>query len=161
MALRTILTDTDELLRKKSKPVENFDEKLGLLLDDMADTMYHTNGVGLAAPQIGILRRAVVVDIGDELIELMNPEILHQEDEQEGIEGCLSSPGEFGIVKRPYMVRVQAQDRNGNTFILEGEELMARALCHEIDHLNGQLFKDIVEYMVAPEDLDEYMDDED
>ena len=140
MALRNLRINDDEILQKKAKPVEKFDEKLHQLLADMAETMQASNGVGLAAPQIGILRRIVVVDVGEGLIELMNPEIVEELGEQDGEEGCLSLPGLSGDVVRPMKVKVEAQDRKGQKFTIEGEELLARAFCHEIDHLNGILF---------------------
>ena len=140
MALRKILTFGDETLGKKSRPIEKFDGKLHALLDDMAETMYKANGVGLAAVQIGILRRVVVIDTGDELIELINPEIIEESGEQTDKEGCLSLPGKFGDVTRPMNVKVRAQDRFGDFFEIEGEELLARAFCHEIEHLDGHLF---------------------
>ncbi|MEG0855061.1 MAG: peptide deformylase [Terrisporobacter sp.] len=145
MAIRKIAQIGEPVLRKKAKVVEKFDKKLIDLLDDMADTMYEADGVGLAAPQVSILKRVVVIDIGDGLIELINPEIIGTSGEQIDSEGCLSVVGESGDVKRPYVVRVRAQDRNGNTFEIEGEELLARAFCHEIDHLDGILFVDKVE----------------
>ena len=144
MALRNIVKEGDSVLRKTSRSVLNFDEKLATLLDDMKETMYKAEGVGLAAPQVGILRRVCIVDIGDGLIELVNPVIEEEEGSQEGSEGCLSCPGESGIVVRPMKVTVRAQDRFGNTFRITGEELKARAFCHEIDHLNGILYKDKV-----------------
>ena len=122
-----------------------FDEKLATLLDDMKETMYKAEGVGLAGPQVGMLRRVCVVDVGDGIVELVNPVITEQEGSQTGSEGCLSSPGDYGIVTRPMKVTVRAQDRHGNTFTVTGEALKARAFCHEIDHLNGILFKDKVE----------------
>ena len=125
MALRKIICIEDELLRKKSRPVEKFDEKLHKLLDDMAETMYNANGVGLAAPQVAVLRRAVVMDCGDGLIEMINPEILETEGEQDGPEGCLSVPGRRGMVKRPMKVRAKFQDRNGEWYEIEAEELLA------------------------------------
>ncbi len=144
MALRNIVTEGDSVLRKTCRSVLNFDERLAQLLDDMKETMYKAEGVGLAAPQVGILRRICVVDVGDGLIELINPVIESVEGEQEGSEGCLSLPGKSGIVRRPMKVTVRAQDRNGNTFTVTGEELKARAFCHEIDHLNGILYIDKV-----------------
>lgn len=144
MALRNIVKEGDSVLRKTSRSVLNFDEKLATLLDDMKETMYKAEGVGLAAPQVGILRRVCIVDIGDGLIELVNPVIEEEEGSQEGSEGCLSCPGESGIVVRPMKVTVRAQDRFGNTFRITCEELKARAFCHEIDHLNGILYKDKV-----------------
>ena len=143
MALRAIHTDGDECLRKISRPVEKFDDRLFTLLDDMAETMYHANGVGLAAPQVGILRRIVVMDVGDGLLELINPVILSAKGRQTGNEGCLSFPGLTGTVTRPNKVRVRAQDRHGEWFEVEGTELAARCFCHEIDHLDGKLYVDI------------------
>ena len=142
MALRNIVKEGDPTLRKISRSVINFDEKLWQLLDDMAETMYEADGCGLAAPQVGILRRLCVVDVGDGLIELVNPVVTCEEGEQEENEGCLSCPGDYGVTRRPMKVTVKAQDRNGNTFTIDGEGLKARAFCHEIDHLNGILFKD-------------------
>ena len=145
MAIRNIRVKGDEVLRKKCKPVESIGKREMIILQDMADTMYEADGVGLAAPQVSILKRVVVIDIGEGLLELINPEIIATSGEQIDAEGCLSIPGEDGEVKRPYVVRVRAQDRNGNTFEIEGEELLARAFCHEIDHLDGILFVDKVE----------------
>lgn len=140
MAIRQIRTKDDEILSKKCKPVTKFDEKLHILLDDMYDTMSSHDGVGLAAPQVGILKRAVVIDVGDGVIELINPEIIAESGEQVGSEGCLSVPGVWGEVARPNIVTVKAQDRNGKWFEATGEELLARAFCHEIEHLDGKLF---------------------
>ena len=145
MAIRQIVQIGDPVLRKKSKVVEKIDEKIIQLLDDMADTMYHADGVGLAAPQVGILKRVVVIDIGEGLLELINPEIIETSGEQLDDEGCLSVAGEAGAVRRPYRVKVRAYDREGNLFEIEGEELLARAFCHEIDHLEGVLFVDKIE----------------
>lgn len=142
MAIRNIVTEGDSVLRKTCRSVLNFDERLAQLLDDMKETMYKAEGVGLAAPQVGILRRVCVVDVGDGIIELVNPVIESEEGMQEGSEGCLSLPGKSAIVRRPMKVTVRAQDRNGNTFTVTGEELKARAFCHEIDHLNGILYVD-------------------
>ncbi len=142
MAIRTIRISTDEVLRKKCKVVKEITPNLLTLLDDMADTMYEANGVGLAAPQVGILKRVVVIDIGEGLVELINPEILETSGSQTDDEGCLSVPGKYAPVERPNYVKVKAMDRDGNAFIIEGEELMARALCHEIDHLDGILYID-------------------
>lgn len=142
MAIRTIRISTDEVLRKKCKEVKEITPNLLTLLDDMADTMYEANGVGLAAPQVGILKRAVVIDIGEGLVELINPVILETSGSQIDDEGCLSVPGKYAPVDRPNYVKVKAMDRDGNAFIIEGEELMARALCHEIDHLDGILYID-------------------
>ena len=154
MALRKIVCIEDELLRKKSRPVDKFDEKLHRLLDDMAETMYHAHGCGLAAPQVAVLRRVVVMDVGDGLIEMVNPEILETEGEQDGPEGCLSVPGRRGMVKRPMNVTVRAQDRNGKTFEISGTELLARAFCHEIDHLNGVCFVTRASRMLEPDELE-------
>ena len=146
MAKRNILTvDTDsETLRKKSREVERIDERIITLLDDMAETMYDANGVGLAAPQVGVLKRVVVIDVGDGLIELINPVITYKKGEQIDAEGCLSVPGKSGTVSRPEKVMVRAQDRNGNEINIEGKGLLARALCHEIDHLSGTIYTDHV-----------------
>ena len=145
MALRTIRVQGVSVLTKKSRTVDKMTPRIGELITDMLDTMYEAMGVGLAAPQVSILKRVVVIDIGEGLLELINPEIIATSGEQIDAEGCLSIPGEDGEVKRPYVVRVRAQDRNGNTFEIEGEELLARAFCHEIDHLDGILFVDKVE----------------
>ena len=144
MAVRNIVEKGDPILRKISRSVLNFDENLATLIDDMIQTMDNADGVGLAAPQVGILRRICVIDVGDGPIELVNPVIIKEEGEQVGSEGCLSVPGQSGIVKRPMKVTVKAQDRKGNTFEISGEELLARAFCHEIDHLNGILYVDKV-----------------
>ncbi len=157
MAIRKIVKLGDETLRKHCKTQENFGLRLWTLLKDMADTMYQAEGVGLAAPQVGILRRAVVIDVSenrDGLIELINPEIIAQSEETQcGREGCLSLPGRAGIVTRPMRVTVRAQDRHGKPFELEAEGLFARAICHECDHLDGRVFKDIAERMIDPEEL--------
>ena len=142
MALRKIVKIGDNKLRKICKPVEKFDRRLRILLGDMADTMYDANGVGLAAPQVGILRRAVVIDVGDGLVELVNPVIVESDGQQSGPEGCLSIPGRSGVVTRPNHVKVQAQDADGNAIELEAEEFFARAVCHELDHLDGVLYVD-------------------
>ena len=149
MAIRKIVVQGDEILSKVCKPVTAFDQKLHTLLDDMADTLRQANGAGLAAPQVGILRRVVVVsDDGEEILELINPEIVATEGEQTGPEGCLSVPGKCGMVTRPYRVRVRAQDRNGNWFEAEGEELMARAFCHELEHLDGHLYVEHIDHFL-------------
>lgn len=144
MAIRNIVKHGDEILRKVCRTQMTFDEKLATVLDDMIETMYAADGVGLAAPQVGMLRRYCVIDIGDGVIELVNPVIESTEGEQLEQEGCLSYPGEFGITKRPEKVTVRAQDRYGKTFKITGEGLLARALCHEIDHLDGIIYKDRV-----------------
>lgn len=153
MAIRNVVKEGDDVLRKQARPVIEFNKRLHILLDDMAETMYATNGVGLAANQVGILRRVVVIDIGEGLIELVNPEIVEKSGNQEEVEGCLSSPGEYGITKRPMRVKVEAFDRFGNEVSYEGEGLLARAFCHEIDHLDGVLFKDNVVRMLLPEEI--------
>ena len=158
MAYRKIITEEDPRLRKVCRPVEVFDKKLHDLLDDMLETMDRANGVGLAAPQVGILRRAVVIDIGDGPVELVNPRIIAQEGEQDGQEGCLSCPGKWGMVKRPYTVTVEAYDRDGQYFLLTGSELMARAICHECAHLDGELFVDVAHHMLTEEELEELED---
>lgn len=144
MAIREIREKGDDILYKKCKEVVKFDEKLHILLDDMYETMQSHDGVGLAAPQVGILKRAVVIDVGDGKIELINPEIVEESGEQTGSEGCLSVPGVFGEVTRPNVVTVKAQDRDGKWFKITGKELLARAFCHEIEHLDGKLFLDRV-----------------
>ena len=154
MGLRKILTDQDPALHKVCRPVEKFDRKLHKLLDDMAETMQDANGVGLAAPQVGILRRVVVVDLGDQILELINPTLLETDGEQIGAEGCLSVPGKYGLVKRPYYAKVRAQDRNGNWFEAEGEELIARCFCHELDHLDGIVYTEVMERFLRDEELD-------
>lgn len=142
MALRNIRINEDPILRKISKVVKNIDERTQILIDDMLDTMYEANGVGLAAPQVGILKRVVVIDIGDGPIILINPEIVEANGEVKDVEGCLSVPGKQGNVIRPQYVKVKAEDRDGNSIEIQGEDLLARALCHEIDHLNGILYTD-------------------
>lgn len=144
MAIRNIVKEGDSVLTKKCRPVEKFDDRLHMLLDDMAETMYQANGVGLAAPQVGILRRVVVIDVGEGLIELINPRIVMTSGEQTESEGCLSCPGEYGVTRRPMHVTVKAQDRFGKEITVSGSELLARAFCHELDHLDGILFKEKV-----------------
>ena len=158
MALRTILTDQDPALHKVCRPVTNFDARLHDLLDDLKETLAHANGAGLAAPQVGILRRVVVVvDANEEMLELVNPELIAQEGEQDGFEGCLSVPGRWGIVKRPMKARVRAQDRNGDFFEVEGEEIVARCFCHEIEHLDGHIFTEHCDRLYTNEELDELL----
>ena len=158
MGLRKILTDKDPALHKVCKPVEQFDRKLHKLLDDMAETLAEANGVGLAAPQVGILRRVVIVDTGEEILELVNPELVETDGEQVGPEGCLSVPGKYGLVKRPYYAKVRAQDRNGNWYEAEGEELIGRCFCHELDHLDGIVYTEVMERFLTNEEL-EYDED--
>ena len=153
MGLRKILTDKEPALHKVCRPVENFDRKLHKLLDDMRDTLLDSGGVGLAAPQIGILRRVVVVDVGDEILELVNPTMLETDGEQIGPEGCLSVPGRYGLVKRPYYAKVRAQDRDGNWFEAEGEELIGRCFCHELDHLDGIIYTQVMERWLTEDEL--------
>ncbi|MBQ1977349.1 MAG: peptide deformylase [Ruminococcus sp.] len=155
MAIRNVVKEGDDVLRKTARPVIEFGPRLHTLLDDMAETMYATNGVGLAANQVGILRRVVVIDVGEGLIELVNPEIVKKSGNQQEVEGCLSSPGEYGITSRPMKVKVEAFDRFGNPVSYEGEGLLARAFCHELDHLDGVLFKDNVIRMLSPEEIGE------
>lgn len=140
MALRNIVKLGDPILNKTSRQVDKFDDRLSTLIDDMRETMYQENGVGLAAVQVGILKRVVVIDVGDGMMELVNPEITDKSGEQREIEGCLSLPGKSGVTLRPMKVQVKAQDRNGKWHIYTGEGLKARAFCHEIDHLDGILF---------------------
>ncbi len=140
MAIRQIRLKNDEILGKKCKEVNKFDEKLWILLDDMYETMQKSEGVGLAAPQVGIIKRVVVIDTGEGKIEMINPQIIETSGSQNGPEGCLSFPGLFGEVERPNYVKAKAFDRNGNEFIVEGEALLARAICHECDHLDGVVF---------------------
>ena len=153
MGLRKILTDKEPALHKVCRPVENFDRRLHKLLDDMRDTLLDSGGVGLAAPQIGILRRVVVVDVGDEIVELVNPTMLETDGEQIGPEGCLSVPGRYGLVKRPYYAKVRAQDRDGNWFEAEGEELIGRCFCHELDHLDGIIYTEVMERWLTEDEL--------
>ena len=142
MALRKIRIDDDPILKKKSRTVEVFDDKLGMLLDDMRETLKKSGGVGLAAVQVGILKRVVVIDLGDGVKELVNPEIIEREGEQREVEGCLSLPGRSGVTIRPMTVKVRAQNREGNWVLYKGSELAARCFCHEIDHLDGKLYID-------------------
>ena len=161
MALRTIVLEGDSVLHKRCRPVTNFDERLHQLIDDMRETLIDSDGVGLAAPQVGVLRRVVLVletnvPEGTEpyIIELVNPEIISREGDQDGPEGCLSVPGRFGLVERPMDVTVRAQDRNGNTFEVSGHELTARAFCHELDHLEGVVFTSLARRMLTDEELE-------
>ena len=161
MSLRKILTQGDPTLEKKCRPVEKFDQKLHWLLDDMKETLANAGGVGLAAPQIGILRRVVVVeDENEELLELVNPVIVEQSGEQDGWEGCLSVPNQYGWVNRPGFVTVRAQDRDGNFFEASGEEMVARCFCHELEHLDGHLFVEHTEQLYTPDEIDAMEEDE-
>ena len=153
MGIRKILTVKEPALHKVCRPVENFDNKLHTLLADMRDTLIDSEGVGLAAPQVGILRRVVLVDTGEEILELINPSLLETDGQQEGPEGCLSVPGKYGLVKRPYYAKVRAQDRFGNWFECEGEELIARCFCHELDHLDGIIYTEVMERYLSDEEL--------
>ena len=154
MGLRRIHTDQEAALHKTCRPVTSFDWRLHKLLDDMKETLADANGVGLAAPQVGILRRVVLVDNGQEVLELVNPELIETSGEQIGAEGCLSVPGKYGLVKRPNYAKVKAQDRFGNWFETEGEELTARCFCHELDHLDGILYTQVMERFLTDEELD-------
>lgn len=162
MALRKIVEVGDECLLKKCRPVKEFNRHIHELLDDMAETLTDAGGAGLAAPQVGVLRRVCLVldEDSDEYIELVNPEVIFQSGEQTGLEGCLSLPGKWGIVTRPNMVRVRAQDRDGQWFEAEGEGLTARAFCHEIEHLDGHLFSEHVDHFLSDEELETYMEKE-
>jgi len=153
MGLRKILTDAEPALHKTCRPVTAFNGRLHALLDDMRETLIESGGVGLAAPQVGILRRVVVVDVGEEILELVNPSLVETDGEQEGPEGCLSVPGKYGLVKRPYYAKVRAQDRDGNWFEAEGEELIARCFCHELDHLDGIIYTQIMDRFLTDEEL--------
>lgn len=155
MALRNIVKEGDPILAKKCRPVEKFDKKLGDLLDDITETLEASGGVGLAAPQVGIMRRVCVIDVGDGPIEFVNPIIVEAEGEQEVQEGCLSCPGEFGIIVRPAHVKAEFYDRFGNKCEIEGDELFAQAMAHEFDHLDGVLFKSKVIRMLTDEELEE------
>jgi len=162
MAIRTILNGEDPSLKKKSRIVTDFNERLHILLDDMRETLHEANGLGLAAPQVGVLRRAVlIVDLhieteepDEQVIELINPEIVAESGEQTGSEGCLSVPGLYGIVTRPDLVKVKAQDRYGKTFEIWVKEITARAVCHEIDHLNGVIFTTLTDRLLTEEELE-------
>lgn len=156
MAIRKIVKDGDSILLKKTRKVEKFDKKLHQLLDDMIETLRDANGAGLAAPQVGILRQVCIIEVDTEqpVVELINPEIIKGEGEQTGAEGCLSFPGEYGLVSRPMKVTVRAQDRNGAWFEMTGEALTARAFCHEIDHLHGVVFKTHCSRMLTDEELE-------
>ena len=153
MGIRKILTVDEPALHKVCKSVTNFDAKLHKLLDDMRETLIASGGVGLAAPQVGILRRVVLVDNGEEILELVNPVLVETDGEQSGPEGCLSVPDKYGIVKRPYYAKVRAQDRNGQWFEAEGAELTARCFCHELDHLDGIIYTEVMDRFLTEEEL--------
>lgn len=154
MAIRRILEETDPILHKVCRPVENFDERLWQLLDDMRETLYKAQGVGLAAPQVGILRRLFIMDTGDGVLECINPKILERNGTQTCVEGCLSSPGEYGLIDRPQTVKLQAQDRSGKFFVVTVSDLKAQCADHENDHLDGILFKSKVSRMLGPDELE-------
>lgn len=154
MALRNIVKYGDEVLEKKAREVTSFDDKLSQLIDDMIETLHHADGAGLAANQVGVLKRVCIIDVGDGVIELINPEIIYKRGRQETAEGCLSFPGEYGITRRPKVVKVKAQNRKGETFILKAEDLKAKAICHEVDHLDGILFKQYVIRDIKESDLE-------
>ena len=162
MALRKIVEMGDSCLNKVCRPVTAFNSRLHTLLDDMADTLTEANGAGLAAPQVGILRRVCLVldEESGEYLELINPEIVEQSGEQTGLEGCLSVPNKWGIVTRPNVVKVRAQDRYGDWFEAEGEEIVARCFCHECAHLDGQLYTEVAEKMLTPEELEELLSED-
>lgn len=162
MALRKIVEQGDPCLNKVCRPVTEFNGRLHELLDDLLETLADANGAGLAAPQVGVLRRVCVVmdEDSEEYLELVNPEIVAQSGEQTGLEGCLSVPGKWGIVTRPQRVRVRAQDRDGNWFEVEGEDLTARAFCHEIEHLDGHLYTEHIDHFLSDEELREYLEQE-
>ncbi len=151
MAIRNIVKYGDDVLTKKCRRVEVFDDRLASLIDDLFDTLYDSGGAGLAAPQVGVLKRVAVIDIDEGPYELVNPEIIEASGEQYGAEGCLSYPGQFGMVKRPNKVKVRAQDRHGQWHEYEGEELLARAFCHETDHLDGNMFMRMVDEWLEAE----------
>lgn len=159
MALRQIVKEGDSILRKKCRPVISFDKKLWTLLDDMNETLDEANGLGLAAPQVGILKRVVVIHMEDGVLEMINPEIIERRGEQECMEGCLSIPGEWGILNRPEYVKVRYYDRHGDLYEIEGEGLFASCASHETDHLDGILYKDKVIRMVDPSELENDEDD--
>jgi len=158
MALRRILTNEDKALHKVCRPVTDFGDRTAQLLDDLRDTLQDTKGLGLAAPQVGILRRAVIIMDGEQLVEMINPEIIQRSEEEEGLyEGCLSCPGLRGYLKRPSTITVHAQDREGNWFDLVCEGMTARAACHELDHLDGILFTDLVDEVIPEDLLDQWL----
>ena len=157
MAIRRIVVQGDDRLGKRCRPVTDFNKRLHDLLDDMKETLAEAQGAGLAAPQVGVLRRAVVIaGDGDDMLELVNPEILEESGQQTGPEGCLSVPGKWGMVTRPNFVRIRAQDRYGEWFEAEGEELMARCFCHELEHLDGHLYVERIDHFLSEEELEAY-----
>ena len=164
MALRKILIKGDEQLSKHCRPVEKFDDRLHMLIDDMRETLENSGGVGLAAPQVGILRRVVVLlDINkdpEEMVELVNPEVIEQRGSERVVEGCLSVPGVYGYVTRPTWAKIRAQDRYGNWFEREGEGVVAQCFCHETEHLDGHLFVEHIDHFLTEEELKEYLEDE-
>lgn len=162
MAMRKIITEGDPVLNKVSRPVTKFDGRLHDLLDDLKETLSHAGGAGLAAPQVGILRRCViVVDEKDQMLELVNPEIVdHSEEIQDGFEGCLSVPGMWGMVERPLKVKIRAQDRYGKAFEAQGADIVARCFCHEIDHLDGHLFTELTDHLYTQKELDQMLEEE-
>lgn len=162
MALRKIVVQGEDCLNKVCRPVTDFNRRLHMLMDDLLDTLSEAGGAGLAAPQVGVLRRACVVmdDDTEEYIELINPSIVEQSGEQTGPEGCLSVPGKWGLVTRPNYVRVRAQDREGNWFEVEGEGLTARCFCHELEHLDGHLYTEHIERFLTDEEVEEYFSQE-
>ena len=160
MGLHKILTADEPALHKVCRPVEKFDWRLHKLLDDMKETLADAEGVGLAAPQVGILRRVVIVDTGEEILELVNPELLETDGEQRGAEGCLSVPGKYGVVTRPNYAKVRAQNRDGEWFEAEGEELIARCFCHELDHLDGIVYTEVMERFLTEEELNAATEEE-
>ena len=164
MSLRNVVIEGDPILRKKSRPIEEITPRILKLLDDMADTMYKAEGVGLAAPQVGILRRIAVVDVTEDhsgLLEMVNPEIIEREGEQTGREGCLSVPGRQGVVTRPMKIKARFQDRNGDTYEIETEGFEARAICHELDHLDGTLYIDVMDRELTEEEIHGHIPEDD
>ena len=161
MGTRRIVVEGEDWLQKKCRQVTDFNRRLHILLDDMKETLEEAQGAGLAAPQVGVLRRAVIVVDDDEtMIELVNPELLAYSGEQTGPEGCLSVPGKWGMVTRPYSVKIRAQDRDGNWFELEREEMTARCLCHEIEHLDGHLYVEHIDHFLSDEELEAYYEEQ-
>lgn len=156
MAILNIVKDPDEILRKRSREVEKVDQKILTLLEDMKETMHKAGGVGLAAVQVGKLKRVIVIDTGEDQLELINPKMLSFQGEQEDLEGCLSCPGKWGVTRRPMTVEVETLDRNGKVVRKKANGFLAKAICHEMDHLEGKLFYDCAERMLTPEELKEY-----